>query len=172
MKALLLSMALACGAAVSGHAGPIDADAGSALAAQWSARGVQIYECRAEGDAFVWGFVEPRADLLDAAGRVVGHHGAGPFWQAADGSRIVGRVKARADAPQGAGAAIPWLLLVTQRRGPVQQGMLTEVHRVQRLNTEGGLAPAVGCDRERLGQRTEVPYRADYLFFVPTSTSL
>lgn len=47
-------------------------------------------------------------------------------------------------------------------------GRFAKVAQVQRLNTEGGQAPAAGCDRTRLGQRAEVPYRADYVFFNPT----
>ena len=35
------------------------------------------------------------APLLDAFGRHVGHHGAGPHWQAHDGSRLLGKVRAR-----------------------------------------------------------------------------
>ena len=132
------------------------------------ARGVQIYECRAKADGFEWAFVAPRADLLDPAGRVVGSHGAGPYWQAADGSRIVGRVTARADAPHA--GAIPWLLLDTRSDGAA--GVLARVTQVQRLNTEGGLAPAAGCNPERLGQRINVPYRADYRFFATPSSSL
>ena len=132
------------------------------------ARGVQIYECRTKADGFEWAFIAPRADLLDPAGRVVGNHGAGPFWQAADGSRIVGRVTARTDAPNA--GAIPWLLLDARSDGAA--GVLAKVTQVQRLNTEGGLAPAAGCNPERLGQRVNVPYRADYRFFVTTSSSL
>ena len=67
-----------------------------------AAKGVQIYECRARKDApnaFEWAFVAPQADLLDSRGQTFGTHGAGPFWQAADGSRIEGTVKQRADAP-------------------------------------------------------------------------
>ena len=68
------------------------------------ARGVQIYQCRAAPAAasgpMQWVFVAPQADLFDADGRRVGRHFDGPRWQADDGSRIVGSVKARADAPR------------------------------------------------------------------------
>ena len=61
------------------------------LATTVGARGVQIYECRARKDGGVeWAFVAPDADLLDAQGTAIGRHGAGPYWQAADGSRVVG----------------------------------------------------------------------------------
>ena len=72
------------------------------------ARGVQIYECR---DA-KWVFVAPEADLFDRSGKRIGTHYAGPAWESADGSKVVGAVKARSDAP--AAGAIPWLLLSTK----------------------------------------------------------
>ena len=49
----------------------------------------------------------PEAELFDGDGKRVGHHFASPRWEADDGSRIVGSVKARADAPQR--GAIAWL---------------------------------------------------------------
>jgi len=58
-----------------------------------AARGVQIYECRVRKDAgagYEWAFVAPEAELFDAKGNAIGRHGAGPTWQATDGSRIVG----------------------------------------------------------------------------------
>src|SRR5512139_2706161 len=88
------------------------------LATTVGTRGVQVYECsvRKDGGGHEWAFVAPEADLLDAQGKTIGRHGAGPYWQAADGSRVVGSVKARADAP--ASGAIPWLLLSTKSSGP------------------------------------------------------
>lgn len=130
-----------------------------------SATGVQIYECRMAGggNAASWAFVAPEAQLFDQRGRSMGSHGAGPYWKGLDGSRIVGSVRARADAPTS--GAIPWLLLTTQSDGA--PGMLSTVTFVQRLNTEGGIAPADGCDAQSLGQQTRVGYRADYRLFVP-----
>ena len=88
------------------------------LATTVGARGVQIYECRArkDGGGHEWAFVAPDADLLDAQGKTIGRHGAGPYWQATDGSRVVGTVKARAEAPES--GSIPWLLLTTKSSGP------------------------------------------------------
>src|SRR6202008_2724050 len=79
--------------------------ANESLAMVVAAKGVQIYECRAGQ----WAFVAPEAELFDASGRKIGRHYAGPQWESADGSRIAGTVKARADAPVP--GAIPWLLL-------------------------------------------------------------
>ncbi|MGE0350542.1 DUF3455 domain-containing protein [Hydrogenophaga sp.] len=130
-----------------------------------SASGVQIYECRsvAGASAPAWTFLAPEAQLFDARGRAIGSHGAGPFWAGFDGSRVVGSVRARADAP--APGAIPWLLLATQSTGAA--GVLSQVTYIQRLHTEGGVAPAGGCDAASIGRQARVDYRADYRLFVP-----
>ncbi len=135
------------------------------LAMTVPARGVQVYACRArpDGSGFEWAFVAPDAELLDAAARPIGTHGAGPFWQAADGSRVVGTVKARADAP--APGAIPWLLLATQSTGP--DGAFSRVTAIQRINTAGGAAPTTACTEALLGRSVRVPYTADYRLFTP-----
>ncbi len=62
-----------------------------------------------------WAFVAPEAELLDARGAIAGTHYAGPHWESRDGSKIVGSVTARADAPRA--DAIPWLLLSTRSVG-------------------------------------------------------
>ena len=127
-------------------------------------RGVPVYECRrGNGEAPAWALVAPHAELFDAQGESFGSHGAGPSWQARDGSRIVGTVVARVDAP-GRGS-IPWLLLRAQ--SDAGDGELARVSSVQRIRTEGGAAPARGCNARSLGRRTRIPYLADYVFFEP-----
>jgi hypothetical protein len=129
-----------------------------------AARGVQIYECRAMPTATggaQWTFVAPEAELLDARGAVTGKHYAGPHWEALDGSKIVGAVKARADAPQA--GAIPWLLLSTKSVGA--PGRFANVTSVQRIHTVGGTAPAKTCDASTRGAVERVPYSADYVLF-------
>jgi hypothetical protein len=130
-----------------------------------SAKGVQIYECRVKaGSGEVdWVFVAPEADLYDVRGRSVGRHGAGPFWELADGSAVRASVKERAEAPIA--GAIPWLLLAATKPYGVH-GRLTNVTSIQRLNTTGGIAPASGCDRTTVGSPARVAYTADYVFFV------
>jgi hypothetical protein len=129
------------------------------------ARGVQIYECRPAKDeaaGYEWAFVAPEADLLDTNGNRIGSHYAGPHWEAADGSRIVGMVKARADAPIA--GAIPWLLLAAK---PVTSGgSLADVTSIQRVNTVGGQAPAAACSQAAAGSIARVAYTADYYFFI------
>jgi hypothetical protein len=132
-----------------------------------AARGVQVYQCRATPGAasgpMQWVFVAPQADLFDADGRRVGTHFDGPRWQADDGSRIVGSVKARVDAPRA--GAIPWLLLTAASEG--RDGRFSRVAQVQRINTTGGAAPETGCGAGSVVASVSVPYTADYVFFTP-----
>ena len=137
---------------------------GESLAMVVAASGVQIYECRPgkdPGKTYEWAFVAPEARLFDQRGNPIGNHGAGPYWQADDGSRVEGTVKARADAPVP--GAIPWLLLSTRSVGP--QGMFSKVTSIQRLSTVGGVAPATGCTEATGGTQKRVDYQADYYLF-------
>jgi len=129
-----------------------------------AAKGVQIYECRAgkePGAPDQWAFVAPEAQLFDAGGNRIGEHGAGPHWQALDGSRTLGTMKASAASPNA--DAIPWLLLTARPDGP--NGSFSATTSVQRINTVGGKAPASGCSRSNYGAAARVPYTADYLFY-------
>ena len=128
---------------------------GESLKRVLPARGVQIYECRAGR----WNFVAPEADLFDTQGNLVGRHYAGPQWEAADGSKVAGTVKSRAEAPLA--GAIPWLLLDAKSVGG--KGYFSDVTSIQRVSTVGGAAPRGGCYQE--GERARVVYTADYYFF-------
>jgi hypothetical protein len=169
MKRALLGAAAAAGLSACTSTTPVPDSlapgAGQVLVMTVPARGVQVYACRArsDGSGFEWAFVAPEAELLDAVGRSLGTHGAGPFWQAADGSRVVGTVKARADAP--AAGTIPWLLLATKSTGA--DGAFSRVTSIQRVNTAGGAAPTAPCDDAQLGRSVRVPYTADYRLFTP-----
>jgi hypothetical protein len=128
------------------------------------AHGVQIYQCRARADnpgAFEWAFVAPEAELFDTRGRRIGRHYAGPHWEALDGSRIAGSMKARADAP--AAGTIPWLLLAAKSAGP--KGEFSAITSIQRVNTVGGAAPQTPCSAATAGSSARVDYRADYYFY-------
>jgi Protein of unknown function (DUF3455) len=140
--------------------------ASESLAMILPAKGVQIYECRARKDqagyvGYEWAFVAPEADLFDTRGNRVGRHYAGPSWEAADGSKVVGAVKERADAV--AANAIPWLLLTAKQVGP--QGSFSNVASIQRVNTVGGVAPKAGCSQAEAGKAARINYTADYYFF-------
>jgi hypothetical protein len=138
--------------------------ANESLAMIVPAKGVQIYECRAIKDqagAYEWAFVAPEADLFDTGGKRIGRHYAGPHWEAADGSKIVGALKERADAP--AADAIPWVLLTAKSVGP--EGSFSKVTSVQRVSTVGGVAPKGGCSQAAAGKPARINYTADYYFF-------
>jgi len=125
--------------------------------------GVQIYRCvdnKAGGVA--WTLVGPDAKLTDAGGKVVGHHFAGPTWQDADGSAVVGKAVSAGTAP-GA-PAVPWLVL--QAVSHSGAGVFADVGYVVRSHTVGGVAPATGCGSSGdAGHEARVPYSAAYTFF-------
>jgi hypothetical protein len=140
--------------------------AGESMTLIVPAKGVQIYECRASKTvpgAYEWAFVAPQAELFDTTGKPIGRHYAGPSWESMDGSKIVGALKERADAP--AVGAIPWLLLGAKSVGA--DGTFSKVTSVQRVNTAGGVAPKVGCSQDNAGTPARMPYTADYYFFAP-----
>jgi hypothetical protein len=143
---------------------PLRVPASQILIQQVHATGVQIYECTASKDnpvRFEWTLKAPEAELRDEANRIFGRHYAGPTWEALDGSRVVGEVRAR-DAGSDPNA-IPWLLLnATSTSG---HGVLSNTKSIQRISTSGGKAPAGGCNDTLLGKELRVPYQADYYFY-------
>jgi hypothetical protein len=129
-------------------------------------KGVQIYNCRRRKDSidgYAWEFSAPEAQLTDEAGRPFGHHYAGPTWEALDGSKVTGQIKARDPGPDA--GAIPWLLLsASVTSGP---GRLAHIVSIQRLKTVGGQAPTSGCNANAIDQSVRVPYQAEYRFYEP-----
>jgi hypothetical protein len=134
--------------------------AGERLSHVLHADGVQIYECMPTKDyGHAWTLKAPEARLVDVATRRdMGRHYGGPSWEAPDGSRIVGQLKARADAPDA--HAIPWLLI--DARSVAADGSFAAVRSVQRVDTVGGKAPAGPCNA---GATARVPYQAVYRFY-------
>jgi hypothetical protein len=155
-RIILVSSILVLGCASVAHVPDnLKPGANESLALVVPAKGVQIYECR-EGK---WAFVAPEAELFDRSGRKIGRHYAGPQWEAADGSRVIGAVRQRADAP--AAGNIPWLLLGAKSVGG--EGAFSKVTSIQRVATVGGAAPAGAC--AEAGAQARVGYTADYYFF-------
>jgi hypothetical protein len=132
------------------------------LVVQVHATGDQIYTCQVNSTPAAWVLKAPDAKLSTADGKVFGKHFAGPSWEAADGSRVVGKAAANAASPDA--DAVPWLLVkVVSHAGA--KGVLSPVTSIQRINTQGGKAPADGCNAA--GLEIRVPYSADYLFYAP-----
>ena len=132
--------------------------AGETLVATIHAQGAQVYECKADASgALAWQFREPIATLL-SNGKTLGRHYAGPTWELADGSAVVGKVAA--SAPGASQSDIPLLkLAAVSQKG---SGMLAGINSIQRLNTKGGVAKGP-CDAA--GTFLSVPYSADYAFY-------
>src|SRR5437899_10113760 len=102
--------------------------------------------------------------LLSSSRQVPGqpeHECGGPHWESTDGSKVLGTVKERADAPVA--DAIPWLLLAAKSVGSA--GAFSKVTSIQRVNTAGGAAPRVGCSQAAAGALARIDYTADYYFF-------
>jgi hypothetical protein len=158
-RSLLLSVptVLALAGAASAQVPAAIAAPGESVVATIHAEGAQVYECKAGADGkLAWAFREPIATLV-LDGKTVGRHYAGPNWEHADGSAVVG--KAVANAPGKSASDIPWLKLeVTAQRG---SGALSGVTTVQRINTVGGVHSGA-CDKA--GALHSAPYAADYVF--------
>lgn len=128
---------------------------------EYLASGVQIYECLPRQGGYEWAFRAPDATLTDWSGRALGRHYAGPTWEAADGSRVLGEVKARDPGPDP--RAIPWLLLAT--KSTFGRGVLAPTASIQRVATVGGVAPTDPCNAGNANQFARVPYTATYYFY-------
>ncbi len=137
---------------------------GQVLALAARGTGVQIYQCKAAKEdpaQFAWTLKAPEADLKDLSGKSVGKHYAGPTWEASDGSKVIGEVVAKRDAPDP--AAIPWLLL--RAKSTSGSGLFSAIASIQRLQTSGGGTPAQKCDSSQSGKESRVPYSAVYRFY-------
>jgi hypothetical protein len=138
--------------------------AGERVLLRAEAKGVQIYQCKTNAQnaaRLEWTFVAPEADLSDANGKPVGKHYAGPTWEASDGSKVVGEVRAHTEAPDA--NAIPWLLLSAKSTSGT--GTFANVTHIQRIDTVGGKAPE-SCRNVDAGRTLSVPYSATYIFSV------
>jgi hypothetical protein len=127
--------------------------------------GELTYECREKKDmagAFEWAFAGPVAALNDARGTAVGKYYAGPTWESMDGSKVTGKqVAVSPNQPD----SIP--LQLVKANPATGQGAMTGISYIQRLNTRGGIAPTLPCGAEQKGQKQQVAYQADYVFYKP-----
>ncbi|MDQ1036485.1 hypothetical protein QFZ75_002901 [Streptomyces sp. V3I8] len=131
---------------------------GNRLTGVFSAEGVQTYTCT-DG---VWKLLEPAATLWvkgDRTHRAVALHSRGPVWvSTVDGSAV----NAAAVATSPRTGTIPELLLqATATRGT---GVFADVSYIQRLGTDGGVAPTTACTGT---DQVSVPYSATYTFYKP-----
>ena len=131
------------------------------------ADGVQIYDCVSVPGGYAWRLAAPRATLTDDHGKTIGSHYGGPTWEARDGSKVVAK---RDGFKTVDPTAIDWLRLAADSTTAGADGdRFQGTSYIQRINTVGGLASTAGvCDADSAGDRREVPYTADYVFFKAT----
>ena len=126
--------------------------------------GEVTYACREKADqpgSYAWTFIVPAATLYDAGKNAVGTYYGGPTWEDKDGSKVTGKQVAVAPAAAG---SIP--LQLVKAEPAMGMGAMQGVAYIQRLKTQGGVAPAEACDAAKALQRRQVAYQADYVFYV------
>jgi hypothetical protein len=138
--------------------------AGHKVAMETVGVGEITYECRAKKDMagqFEWVFVGPDAKLMDRAGQQVGtYYGPPATWASNDGSKLT--ATQLAVAPAGSGN-IP--LQLVKANPAMGMGAMQGISHIQRVATQGGVAPAASCGQMNAGSKQVVKYQADYIFW-------
>jgi len=148
----------------------------TATGASW-----KVNNARPEATLFTHIFGEPVQIITHFLSPVVNPNDVGPkpsrfgdaTWQSSfDSSRVWAQkqksITAGTDASCPNGGSIDCLLLqaIGSDEGPAGGRSLTKTTFIQRLNTNGGSAPATGCSVPGdVGKQVLVPYTADYYFF-------
>ena len=145
--------------------------------------GTQNYECQPVNSLgrVGWVLFTPQATLFDDGSEQLITHFFSPnpaesgtviraAWQDSKDTSVVwaGLVESSVDANFVKAGAIAWLKLETAgtQDGPGGGDTLSKTTFIQRLNTDGGAAPSLGCDRPTdIGRKAFVPYTADYIFY-------
>ena len=138
--------------------------AGNQVALETVGMGDITYECRDKANApgqFEWVFVGPNAALNDRGGKQLGkYYGPPATWESMDGSKIT--ATQLAVSPAGAGN-IP--LQLVKANPATGSGAMNGVTYIQRVATQGGVAPATPCVAGTKGNKQVVKYQADYIFW-------
>lgn len=144
----------------------VQVPAGNRVAMETVGVGQITYQCNAKkdmADQFEWVFVGPDAKLNDRSGKQVGKYFGPPAtWENMDGSKLTGTQVAVAP---GAAGSIPNQLV--KANPAMGSGAMTGVTYIQRVNTMGGVAPAMACGASNAGSKQIVTYQADYIFYKP-----
>jgi hypothetical protein len=152
--------------------------------------GTQDYVCAASASGVAFVLTTPEAVLFDNPARRVVNHYFSPnpveggtiraTWQSTRDSSVfwgqaTGVATFLTDPDFVAPDAIAWVRLSQAGvlDGPGGGNKLSVASFVQRVNTKGGLAPAIGCNSPAdIGHTAFVPYEADYVFYTnPTATA-
>lgn len=144
----------------------VQVPAGHKVAMETVGVGQITYECRAKKDMagqFEWVFVGPDAKLMGRNGQQVGkYYGPPATWESMDGSKLTATQLAVAPAMAG---SIP--LQLVKANPAMGMGAMQGVSYIQRVKTQGGVAPAMACDAAKMGSKQIVNYQADYIFWRP-----
>lgn len=144
--------------------------------------GTQNYICLPSGATFAWTLFTPEATLFNDHFKQLTTHffsvnpnpadngAVRATWQHSRDTSIVWAAVTgiSTDARFVAQGAVAWLRLqqVGRQEGPGGGDTLAVTTFVQRVNTEGGVAPATGCAQlADVGKKAFVPYKADYIFY-------
>ena len=142
----------------------VQVPAGHRVAMEAVGVGQITYECREKANmagAFEWVFAGPEAVLQDRQGRAIGRYFGPPAtWAHKDGSALTATQLAVAPAAAG---SIP--LQLVKANPATGSGAMTGVTHIQRVDTRGGVAPAMPCGMADKGKREVVKYQADYIFW-------
>ncbi|MEO5671135.1 MAG: DUF3455 domain-containing protein [Ramlibacter sp.] len=142
----------------------VQVPAGNKIAMETVGVGEITYEWRAKAGAagqYEWVFVGPDAKLMDRSGKQVGkYYGPPATWENMDGSKVTATQLAVAPAMAG---SIPYQLV--KANPAMGNGMMTGTTYIQRVATQGGVAPAMACDGGSMGSKQIVKYQADYIFY-------
>ena len=142
----------------------VQVPAGHRVAMETTGVGDITYECRDKANApgsHEWVFVGPKATLLDRAGKTVGrYYGPPATWEHGDGSKLTGAQVAVAPATPGSSP-----LQLVKVNPAMGAGAMAGVAYIQRVSTQGGVAPATACDAAGKGRSETVKYQADYIFW-------
>jgi hypothetical protein len=141
----------------------VQVPAGNRVAMETVGVGEITYECRAkQGMAgHEWVFVGPDAKLMDRGGKQVGRYFGPPAtWENMDGSKVTATQVAVAPAAAG---SIP--LQLVKANPAMGSGMMTGTTYIQRVATQGGVAPSAPCADAQIGSKQIVKYQADYIFY-------
>ncbi len=175
-KLLIVSLGLAAAGCATHSSGPQGGYAAAPMAAPAAiavpagnkavltlvGAGDLTYECRAkaDGSGHEWAFAGPNAVLYDTNRQPMGKYYGGPTWEANDGSKVTGKQLA---VSPGATGSIP--LQLVQANPATGSGAMTGVTYIQRVNTQGGVAPKDACAMANMGAKQTVKYQADYVFY-------
>lgn len=144
----------------------IDPPAGAQVMLQVKGDGVQIYTCTSAAGAIKWILKAPDAKLMDASGKVIGSHFAGPTWKLDDGGQVQGELVASRPSPEA--SSVAWLLL--RAKAGTATASLAKIAFIGRTETHGGAAPASGCESPQdAGKSAQVHYTATYTFYSTTT---